>query len=179
MLLAGLATGLMVACAGYVAMSERAVRLAPQEVIAHPSELQASAAGNDAPRADDVSVLGQREGEPVDVRRQQDQAESSPSYALDLTVEPSDAWIALDGKSVGVGRVQRRLRIDGVEHTLVIGAPGHANRTLTFRDAPPPAHVALDKSVPASSPSPSPRRRPSSDAPEKPRRGANGALILR
>lgn len=64
---------------------------------------------------------------------------------LDLTVEPSEARIELDGAWVGTGRLLRPLSLDGTPHRLRIHAPGYAERLVEFTDVPPQGLVRLEK----------------------------------
>lgn len=71
---------------------------------------------------------------------------SKKTYRIALTVEPESAWIMLDGKAAGSGRLQRELPLDGKPHALHVGAPGYRVRALHFQDAPPPvSSVVLEK----------------------------------
>lgn len=67
------------------------------------------------------------------------------SFAIDSSVEPSHAELWLDDAPAGVGRLQRALPRDGRPHSLRVLADGHAPTTLLFVDAPPPAHIVLEK----------------------------------
>ena len=87
------------------------------------------------------------------------------SYAAAVVVEPPTARIELDGAVAGQGRFERTFPVDGADHTLVISAEGFETRTLSFRDAPPPARITLvarapevQPKPPAAKPAPRPRR---------------------
>lgn len=69
------------------------------------------------------------------------------TYPIDVVVEPSTAWIMLDEKAAGRGRLRRELPRDGKKHALHVGAPGYQVQALHFTDAPPPASVVLAKRV--------------------------------
>lgn len=70
---------------------------------------------------------------------------SSGAYQVDLSVEPRGAWIMLDRKAAGSGRLRRSFRADGRVHEVRVGAPGYKVRTLYFKDAPPPGTLALER----------------------------------
>jgi eukaryotic-like serine/threonine-protein kinase len=65
------------------------------------------------------------------------------SYAAAVIVEPPTARIELDGAVAGQGRFERTFPLDGADHTLVISAEGFDTRSVSFRDAPPPARITL------------------------------------
>jgi len=75
-------------------------------------------------------------------------------------VEPPTARIALDGAASGAGRFERTFTADGATHTLVISADGFESHTVSFRDAPPPAHIALVAHAPKVIPPPPAPPRP-------------------
>ncbi len=86
-------------------------------------------------------------------------------YAAAVVVEPPTARIELDGAVTGQGRFERTFPVDGADHTLVISAEGFETRTLSFRDAPPPARITLvarapevQPKQPAAKPAPRARR---------------------
>ena len=66
-------------------------------------------------------------------------------YAIDVAVEPNTAWIMLDNKAAGRGRLRRELPRDGNAHALHVGTPGYRVQALHFTDAPPPTSVVLAK----------------------------------
>ncbi len=69
---------------------------------------------------------------------------SKPSrYSVVLAVVPSDAVIELDGRRVGLGRLERDLELNGEIHRLRVSREGYQTQILTFRDAPPPKRVSL------------------------------------
>ena len=82
------------------------------------------------------------------------------TYAVSVTVEPPTARIALDGAATGAGRFERTFTADGATHTLVISADGFESHTVSFRDAPPPAHIALVAHAPKVIPPPPAPPRP-------------------
>ena len=79
------------------------------------------------------------------------------SYTASVAVEPPTARIELDGAGAGQGRFERTFSADGADHTLVISAEGFETRTISFRDAPPPARITLVARPPRSSRSRRPR----------------------
>ena len=81
------------------------------------------------------------------------------SYAAAVVVEPPTARIELDGAVAGQGRFERTFPVDGADHTLVISAEGFETRTVSFRDAPPPARITLVARAPEVQPKP-PAARP-------------------
>ena len=70
------------------------------------------------------------------------------SYTAAVVVEPPSARIELDGAVAGQGRFERTFPVDGADHKLVIAAEGFETRTLSFRDAPPPARITLAARAP-------------------------------
>jgi hypothetical protein len=74
-----------------------------------------------------------------------DSATVPSKYPVDVAVEPSTAWIMLDDKAAGRGRLRRELPRDGRAHALHVGAPGYRVQALHFTDAPPPTSVVLAK----------------------------------
>jgi hypothetical protein len=90
---------------------------------------------------------------PVPDRANANSAPDSPAapaavpskYPIDVAVEPSTAWIMLDNKAAGRGRLRRDLPHDGKTHALHVGAPGYRVQALHFTDAPPPTSVVLAK----------------------------------
>lgn len=72
-------------------------------------------------------------------------AKVSSTYPIDVAVEPSTAWIMLDNKPAGRGRLRRELPRDGKAHALHVGAPGYRVQALHFTDTPPPTSVVLAK----------------------------------
>jgi serine/threonine-protein kinase len=104
------------------------------------------------------------------------------SYTATVVVEPAAARIELDGAPAGTGRFERTFTADGTNHTLVISADGYETHTVSFRDSPPPARIALparapkvEAKPPAASPPPRARRerttrkQESTDQPAPPR----------
>ena len=84
-------------------------------------------------------------------------------YAAAVVVEPPTARIELDGAVTGQGRFERTFPVDGADHTLVISAEGFETRTLSFRDAPPPARITLVARAPEVQPK-QPAAKPASRA---------------
>ena len=80
------------------------------------------------------------------------------SYAASVVVEPPTARIELDGAVAGQGRFERTFPVDGADHTLVISAEGFETRTVSFRDAPPPARITLVARPPEVQPKPADRQ---------------------
>lgn len=73
-------------------------------------------------------------------------ATSAPDVLdIDLSVEPQGAWITLDRKAAGSGRLQRTLAVDGKVHEIRVGAPGYQVQLVRFKDAPPPKSLSLEK----------------------------------
>ena len=70
-------------------------------------------------------------------------------YRVDVTANPRNAELELDGNSVGTGRFDKMLIVDGAEHTLTVTAFGFAPAKLKFRDRPPPEEVSLEPAAPA------------------------------
>jgi hypothetical protein len=120
--------------------------------------------------------------------------DAPPTYQVDLTVEPSTAWITLDLKSAGTGHLRRTLPVDGTEHEIRVGAPGYKLRTVRFKDAPPQGPILLEKYNPAlAAPAVAAIKKPAAPLPlvqplstpapvnkrPPPLSGTNGVLILR
>jgi hypothetical protein len=119
---------------------------------------------------------------------------AATTYQVDLTVEPSTAWISLDLKSAGTGHLRRTLVVDGTEHELRVGAPGYKLHSVRFKDAPPQGPILLEKYNPAraapaapaaaaikpAAPSVQPLAAPApANKRPRPLSGTNGVLILR
>lgn len=85
---------------------------------------------------------------PVEARADASSSGAPSTYVIDVAVEPSTAWIMLDDRAAGRGRVRRELVRDGKTHTLHAGAPGYRVQALRFTDAPPPGSVVLAKRAP-------------------------------
>lgn len=104
-------------------------------------------------RAQDEPAPKAEDERPVRDRASANSAPDSPAaptavpskYPVDVAVEPSTAWIMLDGKAAGRGRLRRELPRDGKAHALHVGAPGYRVQALHFTDAPPPTSVVLAK----------------------------------
>jgi serine/threonine-protein kinase len=76
--------------------------------------------------------------------RDRDVEKAPRRYRVDVTVVPDSARVDLDGKSLGVGRVDEELPADGADHTLKVSAPGFLPASFSFRDHPPPGRVTLE-----------------------------------
>lgn len=99
------------------------------------------------------------ETEPVDV---EPIAAPSPAPAprattqrITVTVSPAEAELLLDGESVGEGRLEQEMVLDGSEHVLVVSAEGHESQRIVFSSSPPPEEIVL-----APSPTPEPVEAP-------------------
>jgi serine/threonine-protein kinase len=64
-------------------------------------------------------------------------------FQVDVTTDPSNASVELDGQATGVGALQRRMEKDGQDHRLVARAPGFEDAVVRFHDEPPPQIVRL------------------------------------
>jgi len=69
---------------------------------------------------------------------------ATPSYQLQLEVEPAVARVVLDGELSGVGHLEARLPRNGVVHELRVTAPGFIPTSVRFLDTPPPQQLRLD-----------------------------------
>jgi serine/threonine-protein kinase len=65
-------------------------------------------------------------------------------YRVQVAAEPRAAAFDLDGTSLGTGRIDRELPLDGTEHTLTVSAVGYRPAKISFRDRPPAEDVTLD-----------------------------------
>jgi hypothetical protein len=97
------------------------------------------------------------------------------TFEVSLRVLPSSARIELDGNLAGTGSLAVALPADGSMHTIRLVAADHETQVISFRDAPPPAEIALRAAprdvpavVPSAAPSsaarPAPVSRPASKA---------------
>jgi serine/threonine protein kinase len=68
-------------------------------------------------------------------------------FDVEVQPTPPNANIELDGKLVASGNYASRLRRDGSEHELEVSAPGWTIASFTFRDAPPPKEVRLERAA--------------------------------
>jgi tRNA A-37 threonylcarbamoyl transferase component Bud32 len=82
-------------------------------------------------------------------------AATPSSYEVAVQTEPPSAELVLDGTTRGTGRMKVGLPLDGRAHHLVVKAEGYVSKRFSFRDAPPPARVELERSpqVPTAPPS--------------------------
>ena len=78
-------------------------------------------------------------------------APAPAQYRVDVTANPRNAELELDGNPIGTGRITRMLAVDGAEHTLTVTAFGFAPAKLKFRDRPPPEEVSLEPAAAAQS----------------------------
>jgi hypothetical protein len=120
-------------------------------------------------------------------------------YRVKVDALPAVAHLELDGRTVKVGHIDEELAVDGVEHSLIVTAPGFTATTLKFRDRPPVEQVTLQPiaaekpaSAPAAAPEaaaarparpnarPQDRKKPAaaSGAASAAPRGANNAAII-
>lgn len=104
-------------------------------------------------RAQDEPAPKEEVAQPMPDRASANAAPESPAapaavpskYPIDVAVQPGSAWIMLDNKAAGRGRLRRELPRDGKAHALHVGAPGYRVRALHFTDTPPPTSVVLAK----------------------------------
>jgi tRNA A-37 threonylcarbamoyl transferase component Bud32 len=66
-------------------------------------------------------------------------------YRANGSATPEEAELVLDGVKVGRGDLAREFAVNGVEHTLIVSAPGFEPTTVKFRDQPPPEEVKLTR----------------------------------
>jgi serine/threonine protein kinase len=67
------------------------------------------------------------------------------SFQVAVVVEPPSAELVLDGTTRGSGRLDLKLPLDGRAHDLEVRAEGYVTQRFSFRDAPPPQRVSLDR----------------------------------
>lgn len=70
------------------------------------------------------------------------------TYRVIVATTPPNAELTLDGVALGMGRIDRELARDGVEHQLVARAEGYETKELRFRDEPPVDEIALTELMP-------------------------------
>ena len=80
--------------------------------------------------------------------------EEEESYRVGVVATPRSARIAIDGRFVGRGRLQRQFPRDGRRHVLTVTAPGYQRKRIEFRDRPPLSVVVLDRAEPQTPPRP-------------------------
>ena len=66
-------------------------------------------------------------------------------YRIEVSTDPENAELELDGVKVGTGSLTLDLPRNGTAHLIRVSAPEHKTRELTFTDQPPPEHIALDR----------------------------------
>jgi serine/threonine-protein kinase len=64
-------------------------------------------------------------------------------FIVQVTAEPAQTLLTLDGKLVGTGTLSASLPRDGVPHRLELKLAGYVPQVLAFVDQPPAAHVTL------------------------------------
>jgi hypothetical protein len=105
-----------------------------------------------------VTSPGARHPDAVEAPRRAENAAPTPSasapakpparYRVSVAAQPRAAAFDLDGTTLGTGRIDEELPLDGAEHTLVVSAPGFVSARITFRDRAPAGDVTLER-VPA------------------------------
>jgi len=70
------------------------------------------------------------------------------TYRVIVATTPANAELTLDGVLLGMGRIDRELARDGVEHRLVARAEGYETKELRFRDEPPVDEITLTELMP-------------------------------
>jgi hypothetical protein len=66
-------------------------------------------------------------------------------YRIEVTTDPEDAQLELDGVKVGTGSLTLDLPRDGTAHLLRVSAENHEPREVIFTDRPPPGRIALSR----------------------------------
>lgn len=69
----------------------------------------------------------------------------SESFEVDVTTDPREAVIEIDGQQVGSGRFRGAYPKDGTRHRLVVHDAGYESMAVTFADVPPPSRISLVK----------------------------------
>jgi len=84
---------------------------------------------------------------------------SAPTFPVQVTAEPAQAALWLDGERIATGVLSIVLVRDGRTHELRIDAPEHRPQTLLFRDLSPPRRITLQRVRAAEGAQPPARRR--------------------
>jgi len=87
-------------------------------------------------------------------------APGETTYAVDVTVTPPEASIAIDGRVVAHGRYASHFTKDGTPHELVVEAPGYEPEETTFVNAPPASLIVLRRRGVTPPPAPTPTPAP-------------------
>lgn len=75
-----------------------------------------------------------------------DETRAPEEYVLRVEATPPEATLSVDGRPLGVGRLEARYPRNGAAHVLLVSAPGWDPQQITFVDAPPEGVIRLARS---------------------------------